>query len=137
MCGPISTLTLDEGVTSYTQLYGEKENMVKVDNSNFRNCKIPIPKVPWDCKLKSTGTDVATPEPSAPLLSNWWKNGERLDVYWKIDFKICEENKENKQSHGEEENSESFFAQPAYEANWNKIIFDPGPETPESQQQEL
>jgi len=146
ICEPISTLTLGEGVTSYTQLYGEKAEMVKVVCSDLKSSRSSIPKVPWNCTWHSTGTDVAAPEFSSSLLSNSnfrcpfdknWKNGEHIDVHWKIDLKVYEDNKESRQSNEDEENFESLFAQPPYEVNWNKNIFDPWPETPERQQHEL
>jgi len=144
-CDHLSALTLEEGVACYTQLYGKKNKMVKVDDSDLNTCKSLTAWVPWDCTWHSTRTDVVSLESSASLSSNSnfrsslsenWKNGDQLDVHWKIDFKVSQDNKENKSSNGDEENSESLFAQPPYEANLNRNIFDPGPETPERQRHE-
>jgi len=141
ICDRISDLALDGGVTSYWQLYREKEKMVKVDESDLKNSKSPIPKVPLDCTWHSSGADAPTQESSPASSSNSnfkslfgenRKNCDKLDIHRKIDVKFSESDKENRPWNGDEENSESLFAQPPYEANWNKNFFDPGRETLEN-----
>jgi len=143
VCDRISTLTLEEGVTSYTQLYGVKDNMFKVDDFDLKNCKSLLPKVSWNCTWQSTETYIAAQESSAAFSSHSkfrspigknWKNGDKLDVHWNIGGKFSGGNKENRPSNGIDANSESLFAQPPYEVMCNKNIFDPRPETPERQQ---
>lgn len=128
ICDSMSDLSLDGAVTSYAQLYSDKVTMV--DNSY----KSPIPNVQWDCPWYSPGTDVPPMEASSVSSSNSifmspfgenWKKCNSSDV-WKID--ASEWDKENWPSNMYEDNTESLFAQPPYEGNWNKNFLDPRPE---------
>jgi len=133
ICDCISELTLDGGdggVTSYTQLYSEDVTMDEVDDGALGYyTKSPNPKARSDGTLQSSGMDVPPQEsPSgSSSFSNFvssfeenWKKGDSMDAFWNFDAKLPMLDKEFQSSSSYEENSESLFALPPYESNWNK-----------------
>jgi len=129
ICDKISDLSLDGGVTNYTQLYSEKVSMDEVDDCDLmKYTKSPTPEVQRDHTLHLSGVDVS-PQESLSTSSNFsnflslieekWKKGDSLDVYCKMDVNSPELNKETRPLSGYEDNSDSLFTQPSYESNWN------------------
>jgi len=128
ICDRISDFSLDGGVTSYIQLYSEKVTMVETDVIDLKNYKSPIAN-PWDCTVRSPGTDGPPMEfsPMSSCNSNFmsrvgenWKSSS--DVYGKIDVEELECDMENRPTSKYGDNPDSLFAQPLYESNWYKLV---------------
>jgi len=122
----ISDLTLDGGVTSYTQLYCGNPEIVKVDDCDLKSSKGSPHKAKRDYTLHSSGIDVLSQESSSASsgyssfmspFGEIWKECGSLDGHWKIGVNSSESDNETRPSsvpdiNYESENYESLFAQP-------------------------
>jgi len=118
LCESMPDLSLDGGVTSYTQPYSKKVSIVE----NSYNS--PIPKLPWDCIWYSLETDVPVESSYASLSNSIIKNMKKCNVSyvdWKIDDKVSEWDKEKPDS------TKSWDAHPPYEGQLEQeFFFDSG-----------